>query len=46
MGCLGAEFIPVVSIVANEVGDLTEGLIRCWRSMFWYGGGSVDDDEL
>ena len=48
MGCLGAEFVPVVSFVANEVGDFTEGLIQdgCWRGMFWCGGGSVDDDEL
>ena len=28
MGCLGAEFVPVVSFVANEVGDFTEGLIQ------------------
>ena len=29
MGCLGAKFIPVVSVVAeDEVGDFTEGLIR------------------
>ena len=28
MGCLGAEFVPVVSVVADEVGDFTEGLIR------------------
>ena len=28
VSCLGAEFIPVVSIVADEVGDFAEGLIR------------------
>ena len=28
MGYLGAEFVPVVSVVADEVGDFTEGLIR------------------
>ena len=28
MGCLCAEFIPVVSVAENEVGDFTEGLIR------------------
>ena len=28
MGCLGAEFVPVVSVVTDEVGDFTKGLIR------------------
>ena len=28
IGCLGAEFVPVVSVVADEVGDFTESLIR------------------
>jgi hypothetical protein len=27
MGCVGAEFVPVIAVVANEVGDLTEGLV-------------------
>jgi hypothetical protein len=28
MGCLGAEFFPVVSVVADEVGDFTKSLVR------------------
>jgi hypothetical protein len=28
MDCVGAEFVSVISVVANEVGDLTEGLVR------------------
>jgi hypothetical protein len=48
MGCLGAEFIPVVSIVADEVGDFTESLIQDGllerHVLVW--GGSVDDDDL
>ena len=28
MGCLGAEFVPVVSVVADEVGDFTKSLVR------------------
>ena len=28
VSCLGAEFVPVVSIVADEVGDFVEGLIQ------------------
>jgi hypothetical protein len=28
MCCLGAEFIPVVSVVVDEVGAFTESLIR------------------
>ncbi len=28
MGCVGAEFVPVVAIVADEVGDLTESLVQ------------------
>jgi hypothetical protein len=27
MGCLGAEFFPVVSVVADEVGDFTKSLV-------------------
>jgi hypothetical protein len=26
--CIGAKFMPVVTIVADEVGDLAEGLVR------------------
>ena len=26
--CIGAEFMLVVTIVADEVGDFTEGLVR------------------
>ncbi len=48
MGCLGAEFVPVVSVVADEVGDFTESLIRDGvlerHVLVW--GGSVDDDGL
>ena len=29
MGCLvGAEFVPVVSVVADKVGDFTKSLVR------------------
>ncbi len=28
MGNIVAEFIPVIAIVMNEVGDLAEGLVR------------------
>jgi hypothetical protein len=48
MGCLGEEFVPVVSIVADEVGDLAESLMRDGllerHVLVW--GGSVDDDGL
>jgi hypothetical protein len=47
--CPGPEFVPVVSIVADEVGDFTEGLIRdslLEGHVLVYGGGSVDDGEL
>jgi len=27
-GCVDTEFIPIVTIVANEVGDFAEGLVR------------------
>jgi len=27
-GCIGAEFMPVITVVADEVGDFTEGLVR------------------
>ncbi len=48
MGCLGAEFVPVISVVADELGDFTESLIREGllerHVLVW--GGSVDDDGL
>jgi hypothetical protein len=28
MGCLGAEFFPVVSVVADVVGDFTKSLVQ------------------
>jgi hypothetical protein len=28
MGCVGAEFVPVAAIVADEVADLTESLVQ------------------
>ncbi len=49
MGCLGAELIPVVSVVADEVGDFTESLIRdgvLEGHVLVWGGGSVDNDGL
>jgi hypothetical protein len=43
MGCVGAEFIPVIVVVANEVGDLTEGLVHDnvldGHGLVWRGGG-------
>ena len=48
VGCFGAEFFPVISVVADEVGDFTEGLIQdgllgghvlVWR-------GVVFDDDM
>ncbi len=43
MGCVGAEFVPVIAVVANEVGDLTEGLVRDnvldGHGLVWRGGG-------
>ncbi len=45
MGCVGAEFVPVIAVVANEVGDLTEGLV-CdsvldGHGLVWRGGWCV-----
>ncbi len=28
MGCIGAEFMPVITVVADEVDDFVEGLVR------------------
>ncbi len=28
LSCVGAEFVPVIAVVADEVGDLTESLVR------------------
>ncbi len=43
MGYVGAEFVPVVAVVANEVGDLTESLVRDnmldGHGLVWRGGG-------
>ena len=36
-GCVGAEFIPIVTIVADEVGDFSESLVRY---DVWEGHGS------
>ncbi len=48
MDCLGEEFVPVVSVVADEVGDFMESLIQDSllerHVLVW--GGSVDDDGL
>ena len=27
-GCIGAEFMPVITVVADEIGDFAEGLVR------------------
>ncbi len=27
-GCIGAKFMPVIAVVADEVGDFAEGLVR------------------
>jgi hypothetical protein len=43
MGCVSAEFVPIVALVANEVGDLTEGLVHDGmldgHGLVWRGGG-------
>ena len=28
VGCIGAKFMPVITVVADEVGDFAEGLVR------------------
>jgi hypothetical protein len=28
VGCIGAKFVPVITVVADEVGDFAEGLVR------------------
>ena len=37
MGRVGAEFIPIITIVADEVGDFVESLVRY---DMWEGHGS------
>jgi hypothetical protein len=48
MGCLGAKFVPVISVVADEVGDFTESLIQDGvlegHVLVWRAG--VDNDGL
>jgi hypothetical protein len=48
MGCVGAEFILVTAIVADEVGDLTECLVRdCvleGHGLVWRGGVLMNDE--
>jgi hypothetical protein len=49
MGCVGAKFVPVVAIVADEVGDLVEGMVRdCvleGHGLAWRGGEGEGIDE-
>ena len=46
MGCLGAEFFPVVSVVADEVGDFTKSLVRYWHVFGMKGEIVLMFDEL
>ena len=36
-GCVGAEFVPVVAVVADEVGDFTEGFVGYNSYGVWRG---------
>ena len=45
-GCVGAEFVPVVTIVADEVGDYVEGFVGydgygVWRGAWSWESGNI-----
>ena len=37
VGCVGEEFVPVVAVVADEVGDFTEGFVGYNSYGVWRG---------
>ena len=45
-GCVGAEFVPVVTIVADEVGDFAEGLVGYDGYGVWRGAWSWENGNI
>ena len=38
--CVDAEFVPVITVVADEIGDFAKGLV-CHDVLEWHGSGAV-----